>query len=39
MQSGAIKLTIESRIENVELAGVSISRICREAGLSEQAAF
>src|SRR5208337_4077961 len=39
MQVGAIKLTIESRYENVALAGISVNRICREAGLSEQGAF
>jgi serine/threonine-protein kinase RsbW len=39
VQAGAIKLTIESRYENVALAGISINRICREAGLTEQVAF
>jgi len=39
MQAGAIKLTIESRFENVALVGISVNRICREAGLSEQGAF
>jgi serine/threonine-protein kinase RsbW len=39
MQAGALKLTIESRFENVPLVGISINRICREAGLSEQGAF
>ena len=39
MQVGAIKLTIESRYENVALAGISVNRICREAGFSEQGAF
>jgi len=39
MQAGAIKLTIESRFQNGALAGSSVNRICREAGLAEQGAF
>lgn len=39
IQSGALKLTIESRLENVALVGISVNHICRDAGLSEQGAF
>lgn len=39
MELGAIKLTIDSRYENVALLGTAINRICREAGLSAEAAF
>jgi serine/threonine-protein kinase RsbW len=39
MHAGAIKLTIESRVENAALVGVSVNRICLEAGFSEQSAF
>ena len=39
MQTGAIKLTIESRLDNVALIGMVLNRIGLEAGLGEQGAF
>lgn len=39
MQTGALKLTIESRLENVALIGMALHRIGLEAGLGEQGAF